>query len=99
MRFQDREISKTLAEEREGLGREAVEGGDGHLQMLFAGVFDFVVADAAAADWTNIITVGMPARETSAASCSGPEGRRCVVPRNFADGLVAKIEQRGMQRR
>src|ERR1700746_2134059 len=26
---------------------------------------------------TNIMTVGMPERATSAASCNGPEGRRC----------------------
>ena len=30
--------------------------------------------------WTNTITVGTPARETSAASWSGPDGRRCEVP-------------------
>ena len=30
--------------------------------------------------WTNSITVGIPARATSAASCSGPLGRRCDVP-------------------
>ena len=29
---------------------------------------------------TNSITVGTPARATSAASCSGPDGRRCDVP-------------------
>ncbi len=29
---------------------------------------------------TNIITVGTPARETSAASCSGPDGSRCDAP-------------------
>ena len=30
--------------------------------------------------WTNIITVGTPARATSAASWSGPEGRRWSLP-------------------
>ena len=30
--------------------------------------------------WTNIITVGTPAPATSAASCSGPEGRRWDTP-------------------
>ena len=30
--------------------------------------------------WTKSMTVGMPARETSAASWSGPLGRRCEVP-------------------
>ena len=30
---------------------------------------------------TNIIAVGTPARATSAASCSGPEGRRCSFAR------------------
>src|SRR6266496_6857492 len=30
--------------------------------------------------WTNIITVGTPARATSAASCNGPLGRRCDLP-------------------
>src|SRR5271165_485625 len=30
--------------------------------------------------WTNIITVGMPARATSAASWRGPEGSRCTLP-------------------
>ena len=33
-----------------------------------------------ASDWVNIITTGMPARATSAASCSGPEGSRWDVP-------------------
>ncbi len=33
-----------------------------------------------ASDWVNIITVGIPARATSAASCSGPEGSLWEVP-------------------
>ena len=44
--------------------------------------------------WTNSITVGTPARATSAASCSGPEGRRCERPGHLADRLVAEAEQR-----
>jgi hypothetical protein len=32
---------------REGFGGEAVVGGDGEVEMVFAGVFDLVVADAA----------------------------------------------------
>lgn len=31
-------------------------------------------------DCTNIITIGTPARDTSAASCSGPDGNLCAVP-------------------
>ena len=44
--------------------------------------------------WTNSITVGTPARATSAASCSGPLGRRCDLPRDLAHGLVGELDQR-----
>ncbi len=43
--------------------------------------------------WTKSITVGMPARETSAASWSGPLGRRCDVPGDLADRLVGELDQ------
>ena len=43
---------------------------------------------------TNSITVGTPARETSAASCSGPLGSLCERPGDLADGLVAEADQR-----
>ena len=43
---------------------------------------------------TNSITVGIPARETSAASCSGPLGRRWRRPRDLADGLLRELDQR-----
>jgi hypothetical protein len=36
-----------LAQVGDNFGSEAIEGGERHLQMFFAGVFDFVVADAA----------------------------------------------------
>ena len=44
--------------------------------------------------WTKSITVGTPARETSAASCSGPEGRRCDRPVHLLDRLLGKADQR-----
>ena len=43
--------------------------------------------------WQNSITVGTPARTTSAASCSGPDGSRCDVPRHLEDRLVAELDQ------
>ena len=44
--------------------------------------------------WTKSITVGTPARETSAASCSGPDGSRCAVPATSLDRLLAEAEER-----
>ena len=44
--------------------------------------------------WTNSITVGMPARATSAASCSGPDGSRCDVPATSRIASSAKLDQR-----
>ena len=44
--------------------------------------------------WTKSITVGTPARETSAASCSGPLGRRCDVPATSRIASSAKLDQR-----
>ena len=48
--------------------------------------------------WTKSITVGTPARATSAASCSGPDGRRCDVPGDLADRLVGELDQRRRRR-
>src|SRR4029079_15252813 len=45
-----------------------------------------LVCESPRSDCTNTITVGTPARATSAASCSGPLGRRCDVP------LTSRIE-------
>ena len=44
--------------------------------------------------WTNSITVGTPARDTSAASWSGPDGSRCTVPATSSIDFVAEAEQR-----
>ena len=49
-------------------------------------------------DCTNIMTVGMPARATSAASCRGPEGRRWLRPAVSSIACVAQIDQRRMER-
>src|SRR5215470_14844372 len=43
-------------------------------------VFSSLVCDRPRRDWTKIITVGTPARATSAASWSGPDGSRCEEP-------------------
>ena len=52
--------------------------------------------------WTKIITVGTPARDTSAASCSGPKGRRCgagdVEDRLFAEGDERLVEEDRLDR-
>ena len=46
---------------------------------------------------TNSMIVGTPARATSAASCSGPLGRRCTTPHVFADRRVAQLDQVGVE--
>ena len=43
---------------------------------------------------TKSITVGTPARATSAASCSGPDGSRCDLPATSRDRLVGQPDQR-----
>ena len=58
---------------------EAVERGDGELEMLLL-VSSSFVCERPRRLWTKSITVGTPARATSAASWSGPEGSRCAVP-------------------
>src|SRR6266567_2837226 len=58
--------------------RQLVERGHAEFEVFFLRVLDFVVADAVQA-LDNIITVGTPARATSAASCVGS----CCRSRTF----------------
>ena len=48
-------------------------------------------------DWVNIMTVGMPARATSAASCRGPEGGRCDTL-SLANGFITEFNEIGVER-
>ena len=51
------------------------------------------VCESPRSDCTNSITVGTPARATSAASCSGPLGSRCDVPHTSRiDSSASSIE-------
>ena len=80
----------------DGFGGEAVEGEDGKLEVVFAGVFDFVVADA---------TEGL--HEEHDRGNAGPRDLGGVVERagghamgsagNFLDGLVTEVEKVGMK--
>ena len=70
-----RELWPALGDELHGFGGEAVEGCDAEFEVLFFCVFDFVVADATERLHEHHY-VGIPARETSAASWSGPDGMR-----------------------
>ena len=47
---------------------------------------------------TNIITVGTPARATSAASCNGPEGMRWLLPQVSEIALSQKLISSGLKR-
>ena len=47
--------------------------------------------------WTNNITVGIPARATSAASWRGPLGSRCEVPGHLLHGLVGELDELGVE--
>ena len=55
--------------------RQAHKRLHGLLQVLRL-VFSAALWLRPTSDCTNIITVGIPSRATSAASCSGPEGNR-----------------------
>src|SRR5271155_1003846 len=44
-------------------------------------------------DCTKIMTAGMPERETSAASWSGPEGMRCALPDEAPDELSGEVPE------
>jgi hypothetical protein len=48
--------------------------------------------------WTKTITVGTPARATSAASCSGPLGSRCEVPAISRIDSVGELDQLGVEK-
>src|SRR5664279_286456 len=56
------------------------------------------VCESPSSDWTNTITVGIPARATSAASCSGPLGSRCDVPHTSRIDSSASSTRRSSNR-
>jgi len=91
-----RSVPLLLENPGDGFGGQPVEGLNAESQVVFASVFDFVVADAAQGLYEEHDRGNAGARDFGGVveRAGGHAMRRGG---NFADSLFAKIEQRGME--